>query len=195
MLSALDAHGISAPVIFRGTRPGSQKMSATMNNFFVPLVCALLECRDAVSSDQVLNAFRPVRARGGSHRCLLRFNPERTGIVSETLVLTRFVFSPCNLRMCGTCHTYGVHAYCLWEGMCSTRYVLHGKLYSLGVETAPTRSLCMLPVGMVPENNKEHKQRHLREPLKVRENASLIYFYITGKHSGTPVREHYKKPE
>eukprot|EP00903_Cladosiphon_okamuranus_P020361 g18681.t1 len=37
---------------------------------------------------EVVNAFRAVPARGGSHRCILQFRPERGGIISETLVLS-----------------------------------------------------------------------------------------------------------
>ncbi|CBJ27963.1 conserved unknown protein [Ectocarpus siliculosus] len=43
---------------------------------------------NSVGPFEVLNAFRTVPRRGGSHRCVLQFRPERAGIVSETLVLT-----------------------------------------------------------------------------------------------------------
>ncbi|CAM9999546.1 unnamed protein product, partial [Ectocarpus sp. 8 AP-2014] len=43
---------------------------------------------NSVGPFEVLNAFRTVPPRGGSHRCVLQFRPERAGIVSETLVLT-----------------------------------------------------------------------------------------------------------
>ncbi|CAM9380764.1 unnamed protein product, partial [Hapterophycus canaliculatus] len=45
---------------------------------------------NSVGPFEVVNAFRVVPARGGSHRCLLQFRPERAGIVSETLALTRY---------------------------------------------------------------------------------------------------------
>ncbi|CAM9752752.1 unnamed protein product [Sphacelaria rigidula] len=43
---------------------------------------------NTVGPFEVVNAFRPLRARGGTHRCLLQFRPERAGIVSEILVLS-----------------------------------------------------------------------------------------------------------